>query len=641
MAIVSVVVAINAPYLLSALTGTTVAAGSATAVIGGAALANVASQLTGNILGVQSGFNFGSFATSVITAGIGELGPVKAFTNGLSGAVGNALGNSAAIAARAVVGNVIGQGVGIITGQQKGFSWSSVAVSAISAPLASKVNEKLLGGSNPLLGSIASNPIAAQTAAGLVSSGVQELTRVAIQGGKINWVGIASSTAQAFTSAALTNSIAQQRLAQGNTNAVKGNGTGINLSKQTSTGIQLTQEQEALVFASVDRQSSPISTTLDSATNFTEEDFSKFKLNTILGGSNLVEKTLSFSSIEELNVNLGGYGRYGSSAAMVKALALQSGELQDLVRNSGNVRWLGSLTGVLGLTDSIGEIGMTVSLPYGRQFASLGEMIDPDTHGLLSGYSMGDLSARAKQLGLQMHVQSNGITNSPNQAYSNSLSLSLELELQGKNAIIVSAYNPTHGTFPDLFESVTLKLGVETASSAATREMIKYAVSHNIELADLKENSALAYTQVWGHSEGSILVTQATLSGLDKNDLRHIDMRVFGTAVGVAPAGLHSYIAVSNKNDFVVKWAGTRLTSTGGVANSAAFIAANKANPGSYQFVESDFVVSQNGMPAKGEFNHSWQYYMVDPTTRSAFGLAPLDVGLKSYYDRSMWIPKE
>jgi hypothetical protein len=77
------------------------------------------------------------------------------------------------------------------------------------------------------------------------------------------------------------------------------------------------------------------------------------------------------------------------------------------------------------------------------------------------------------------------------------------------------------------------------------------------------------------------------------------------------------------------------------VANSAAFIAANKANPGSYQFVESDFVVSQNGMPAKGEFNHSWHYYMVDPTTRSAFGLAPLDVGLKSYYDRSMWIPKE
>ncbi len=188
-AIIAAVVSVVATYVLGPIGG------------------NIVSQVFNNVIGIQKGFSFSNFAMSVVQQ-FGGLPQVKLGSDILTKA------------ANAAISNVASQGLSIITGQQKGFSWSSVAVSAIAAPLVSKVNEKLLGGSTPLLGSIASNPIAAQTVAGFVSSGVQELTRVAIQGGRINWVGIASSTAQAFTSAALTSAIAQQRAVQGNTTAV-------------------------------------------------------------------------------------------------------------------------------------------------------------------------------------------------------------------------------------------------------------------------------------------------------------------------------------------------------------------------------------------------------------------------------------
>jgi hypothetical protein len=45
---------------------------------------------------------------------------------------------------------------------------------------------------------------------------VQELTRVAIQGGKINWLSIATGTAEAATRAALQGTVSQQRAAMGN-----------------------------------------------------------------------------------------------------------------------------------------------------------------------------------------------------------------------------------------------------------------------------------------------------------------------------------------------------------------------------------------------------------------------------------------
>ncbi len=131
------------------------------------------------------------------------------------------------------------------------------------------------------------------------------------------------------------------------------------------------------------------------------------------------------------------------------------------------------------------------------------------------------------------------------------------------------------------------------------------------------------------------------IEGISENTRGAIDLRNFGLAVGTAPAGLHSYIGVANVNDFVYQSAGKILTSTGGIQNSPGFIEGNLQNPGSYQFIETNFVVANGVVPVQGDYNHSWQYYMADPTTREAFGLAPLSQDLADYYHHSMWVQEE
>jgi hypothetical protein len=223
-----------------------------------------------------------------------------------------------------------------------------------------------------------------------------------------------------------------------------------------------------------------------------------------------------------------------------------------------------------------------------------------------------------------------------------SVSMSMEGQASGRNAIVLSAYNPTHGEMIDGLESALVNGGVNTATVEATRQMIEFADGHNQSVADKFRNPELGYTKVWGHSEGSILVTQATLEGMSADVRKNIDMRVFGTATGEAPAGLHSFVSVRNINDPVAVWGGQRFTGTGGVENSAGFIAGNQARRGSYVSLTTDFVVAdQNNARIESQQNHSWQYYMVDPPTRTALGLAPLNETLKTYYSRSPWLDNE
>ena len=80
--------------------------------VAAAALGNLAGQATGNIIGTQKGFDFKSFGTAVLTAGIGELAPIQALKGGLGEVLGKAIGNYGATAANAIVGNVLNQGVG-------------------------------------------------------------------------------------------------------------------------------------------------------------------------------------------------------------------------------------------------------------------------------------------------------------------------------------------------------------------------------------------------------------------------------------------------------------------------------------------------------------------------------------------------
>lgn len=97
-------------------------------------------------------------------------------------------------------------------------------MSAVAAPIASKLSDSAFGATDAagnriggLAGSTTSSQIFAQTGAAFISSVVTELTRVAIQDGKVSWVSVASSTADAFTRAAIGQMVAEQRSKVGNT----------------------------------------------------------------------------------------------------------------------------------------------------------------------------------------------------------------------------------------------------------------------------------------------------------------------------------------------------------------------------------------------------------------------------------------
>jgi len=171
--------------------------GSGALSFGGLALAgaagSIAGQLAGNALGVQQGFSWGAVATSALTTAIGgRIGSVTPFEN-----------QTANLALNAGIRNSIGQGVNIATGQQKSFNWSSVAVSAVAAPVMAKANSQLFGEINPLTGERMSswaqtNPMTAAFAEASVSASIAAVTSVAIQGGKLNWNAIAADTLTGF-----------------------------------------------------------------------------------------------------------------------------------------------------------------------------------------------------------------------------------------------------------------------------------------------------------------------------------------------------------------------------------------------------------------------------------------------------------
>lgn len=174
-AIVAALVAYYAPVLLPMISGY-----GALTIAAAAAIGNAAGQVTANALGVQSGFSWTSLATATLSAGITNgLGDVARNTFGVTSEFGNLALNSA-------VNNVVYQGVANLTGQQSGFSWSSVAVSAIAAPLA----KGLTGAGGLNIG----NPVGVVAITSLVSAA----TRVAIVGGKLDWQAVAVDTLSAM-----------------------------------------------------------------------------------------------------------------------------------------------------------------------------------------------------------------------------------------------------------------------------------------------------------------------------------------------------------------------------------------------------------------------------------------------------------
>jgi YD repeat-containing protein len=162
-----------------------------------AALGNVVGQAAGNLLGVQKGFDFKSFATSVATAAVLDYTPIKETIGKMAGGIGNAVGNNyAAVAARAVVGNVVTQGIGNITGSQKGFNWASVAIAGIGAATGAAISDNLqLSTTNELgINSSVRTDFANDLGRAAVDAGAFALTQLVVKGGKINWQQVATDT---------------------------------------------------------------------------------------------------------------------------------------------------------------------------------------------------------------------------------------------------------------------------------------------------------------------------------------------------------------------------------------------------------------------------------------------------------------
>jgi YD repeat-containing protein len=191
VAVVTVVAAIAAPYLIPAINAMTPLGAMATA-----AIANVAGQVAGNLVGVQKGFDFKSFGTAVLSAGItqgvmGSTSDPQSLASKLGGAVN---GGYAAVAARAVVSNVVGQGVGNITGTQKGFSWASVAISGIGTAAGAAISDHFeLSNYKDGLGTIGTK-FGDDLGRAVIDAGAFALTQLVVRGGKVNWQQVATDT---------------------------------------------------------------------------------------------------------------------------------------------------------------------------------------------------------------------------------------------------------------------------------------------------------------------------------------------------------------------------------------------------------------------------------------------------------------
>ncbi|WP_160018328.1 hypothetical protein, partial [Raoultella sp. 18093] len=153
----------------------------------GGAVVLLASQMAGNLMGLQDGLNWKSVALSSLSAG---------FSSGLNSPA--LLGGSGweMTAMRYATANVLTQGVGMVTGLQSKFDWKSVAASAAGGAVQSVVGDALQGHALP---EGMAGPVVPPTFAGLgdwggdlahrtVTSFASGVTTAVMRGGRISVV---------------------------------------------------------------------------------------------------------------------------------------------------------------------------------------------------------------------------------------------------------------------------------------------------------------------------------------------------------------------------------------------------------------------------------------------------------------------
>jgi YD repeat-containing protein len=172
----------------------------------GGAVGSVAGQLTGMAVGVQDKFSWGAVATSALTTALAPQ--ITPFGKG---------SESWAIAGNAAARSVVNQGINIVAGQQKGFSWAGVAASAIAAPIMHKVGNALFGESDGFGNRTAQwtkdSPLVAAVAESTVNALISATTHIAIVGGKVQWAAVAADSISGFMQSRAFGSALGQSLA--------------------------------------------------------------------------------------------------------------------------------------------------------------------------------------------------------------------------------------------------------------------------------------------------------------------------------------------------------------------------------------------------------------------------------------------
>src|SRR5262249_558397 len=134
---------------------------------------------------MQEKFNWGAVAASAITSGIGAGIGAVAGAGGIAGQMG-VTNSIAAGAINGAINNVIGQGVNIVLGQQKSFSWTGLAGAAVGGAVGGAVKDmNIMPGGDSIEGKFASKFLMG------VGSGV---LKAVASGGKVDMAQIAADS---------------------------------------------------------------------------------------------------------------------------------------------------------------------------------------------------------------------------------------------------------------------------------------------------------------------------------------------------------------------------------------------------------------------------------------------------------------
>ncbi|EUJ10338.1 Rhs family protein [Methylophilaceae bacterium 11] len=495
---------------VTVLGGGTAIGGTALGFTGAAfagAMGSVAGQLTGMALGVQDKFSWSAVATSALSTVIGTKAPT--FYNGEG---------SAGIALNAAAKNIIGQGVGIITGAQKGFSWSSVAVSAIAAPISSKVNKELFGFSDiqgmRTATSAAQNRLLSGLGESAISSAVSELTRVTLEGGKLSWNSIAVNTATSFTYKAFDDPVSRN---------VK------YAAAIQERGVPIVVDKNSLLHY--------YSSNADGVHVSKDGEYTKELLSYRDGNQEV--QTVAADGFMARNAIAMGYEH-------VSANELYFGDTKLATYYGTPKTWIDATSG-LTLGDVPNSFQRQVAID-GRQSPELQAISDKyidSGSGQVNPLLWSEFTSATMQAGLSMVITTNGLGNFYQQARDNARGLA-----ENNKSVVINIYNATtDGLFyaDSLINAIPRQLneGFST-NQAVIQTQLKEAIAYNKKL----HGDEPYLTKFISHSEGTIEGNLA-VDRMDKSFKDSLHVINVGTASWHRPENVGRYANIYDKNDAV------------------------------------------------------------------------------------------